>query len=78
LPQVCKALGDDLKTVLDDYWASYPNTNVHFILESYRFCEFLQQELSNGRVLPDAVGPTITAEMPSLSGRLSASYTEVG
>jgi len=75
LPQVCRALGDDLKTILDDYWAAYPKTNVHFIAESYRFCEFLRQELCNGRTVPEAVEAALSTEMPPLSLRLSASYT---
>jgi hypothetical protein len=43
IPEVCRTLGDDLKRVLDEYWQAYPQTNVHFILESYRFCEFLRE-----------------------------------
>lgn len=78
LPQVCRALGDELKAVLDDYWAAYPKTNVHFIVESHRFCEFLQQELRNGRVVPLAVEAALSAEMLSLSLRLRASYTDLG
>jgi hypothetical protein len=78
LPQVCKALGGELKAILDDYWSAYPKTNVHFIAESYRFCEFLQQRLRDGRVASDAVEAALAAEMPSLVLRLDASYTEVG
>ena len=77
LPQVCRALGDGLKAVLDDYWVAYPKTNVHFIVESHRFCEFLRQELCNGRVVPEAVEAALSVEMPPLSLRLSASYTDL-
>lgn len=76
LPGVCRALGDDLKTILDEYWAAYPNSDVHFILESYRFGEFVRTQLSNGRVLPDALAAALAHEMPALSQRLDASYTD--
>jgi hypothetical protein len=77
LPKVFSALGEAMTAVLDDYWAAYPNTNVHFIVESHRFCEFLIQELGNGRVVPETVEAALSAEMPVLSVRLAASYTDV-
>jgi hypothetical protein len=78
LPQVCRAFGDSLRAILDDYWAAYPQTNVHFIVESHRFCEFLQQEMRNGRVVPEGVEAALSEEMAPLSLRLNASYTELG
>ena len=76
LPDVCRALGDELRVILDDYWARYPQTNVHFIVESYRFGEFLQEELRRGRALPASVEAALSAEMAPLSLRLDASYTD--
>jgi hypothetical protein len=76
LPRLCTALRDDLGLVLDDYWERYPNSNVHFILEAHRFCEFVHEELSKGRALPDAVAHALAVEMPALAMRLDASYTE--
>ncbi|MEP7363809.1 MAG: hypothetical protein ABI972_11185 [Acidobacteriota bacterium] len=77
LPRVCHALGENLRDVLSDYWEAYPQTNVHFIVETHRFCEFLQQEIGNGRVLPEVVEAALAAEMPTLSMRLNASYTNL-
>ena len=77
LPRVCKALAEALPAVLSDYWDAYPQTNVHFIVETNRFCEFLQQEMRNGRAVPAAVEAALAEEMPTLSMRLSASYTNL-
>ena len=77
LPGVCRALGHDLTSVLDDYWAVYPNSNVHFVLESHRFGAFVQRRLADGGDLPDTVAPALAEEMAILSTRLAASYTDV-
>ena len=76
LPKVFSALGEAMTAVLDDYWAAWPNTNVHFIVESHRFCEFLSEELRKGRVLPAGVEAALQDEMPILAMRLRASYTQ--
>ena len=78
LPKVCKALGEVLRDVLSDYWAAYPQTDVHFIVESYRFCEFLRREIDRGRAAPEGVGEALDDELPLLAMRLSASYTSLG
>ncbi|HVS09522.1 MAG TPA: hypothetical protein VMS76_06560 [Planctomycetota bacterium] len=76
LPQLCRALGDQLRPILDDYWTTYPNSDVHFVVESHRFCEFVARELRLGRPLPLDVGTAIETEMPPLAMRFEASYTE--
>src|SRR6476660_4619036 len=45
LPNLVKALGGHLRNVLDDFWQAYKNTDVHFYVESYRFCEFVSDEV---------------------------------
>jgi len=75
LPAVCRALAGELPAVLDDYWAAHPSTDVHFLVESERFCAFLGAELGRGRSLPDGVGAALDAERPVLALRLAASST---
>jgi hypothetical protein len=77
LPNLVKALGTDLRGVLDDFWKRYPNTDVHFYIESYRFCEFVGEEISRGRDLPAAVVPSLHSDMKILAERLEISHTEL-
>jgi len=42
LPETCSALGDDLGPVLSAYWDGEPVTDVHFLVETDRFCRFLR------------------------------------
>jgi len=77
LPNLVKALGDDLRGVLDDFWKIYKNTDVHFYVESYRFCEFVEQEISRGREFAPDVGPALEADMTILAERLEVSHTEI-
>jgi hypothetical protein len=42
LPGTCSALGDDLNRVISAYWDSEPVTDVHFLVETDRFCRFLR------------------------------------
>src|SRR4051812_38963565 len=56
LPGLCRALGPRLGTLLTEYSALYPNTNVHFYLECDRFCDFLETKLNDGCALePQAI-----------------------
>ena len=77
LPDLVKALGKDLRGVLDDFWQRYTNTDVHFYVESYRFCEFVQEELARGRQLPEAVATALDHDMAILAERLEMSHTEI-
>ena len=42
LPRTCSALGDDLNRIVSAYWDSEPITDVHFLVETDRFCRFLR------------------------------------
>lgn len=42
LPETCRILGDRLEELVSEYWKSQPITNVHFLLETQTFCDFLQ------------------------------------
>ena len=76
LPHVCRTLAGELPAVLDDYWTAHPSTDVHFLVESERFCAFLAAELARGRPLPAGVAEALDAERPVLALRLAASRTE--
>jgi hypothetical protein len=41
-PDLCDALGDDLTRLISAYWEAEPTTNVHFLVETERFCTFLE------------------------------------
>jgi len=43
IPQTCKALGQELREVVSEFWAEYPETNVHFFVETDRSAGFLKQ-----------------------------------
>jgi hypothetical protein len=77
LPHLVKALADDLRSMLDDFWKVYKNTDVHFYVESYRFCEFVAQEIARGRNLPREVATALKTDMTILAERLEVSHTEI-
>jgi hypothetical protein len=41
LPELCEVLRDDLNTLISEYWETEPTTDVHFLIEADRFCQFL-------------------------------------
>jgi len=77
LPNLVKALGDDLRGMLDDFWKVYKNTDVHFYVESYRFCEFVEREIASGRIFGAEVVPALSKDMEMLGERLEVSHTEI-
>ncbi len=48
LPETSKLLGDDLRPVLSEFWAEYPNTDNNFLIETRRFCEFVLEKIDKG------------------------------
>jgi hypothetical protein len=77
MPGLLKALGPDLRSVLDRFWRRYRNTDVHFYVESYRFGRFVQGELARGRSFSTDVEPALRREMATLAERLEVSHTEI-
>ena len=77
LPRLIKALGADLRGALDRFWERYPNTDVHFYIESYRFCEFVREEIEGGRRFAEEVAPLLDQEMRTLAELLEISHTEI-
>ncbi|HEX3067643.1 MAG TPA: DUF692 family protein [Thermoanaerobaculia bacterium] len=77
LPDLIKALGPDLREMLDAFWSEFTNTDVHFYVESYRFCEFIERQIANGRNFAAEVAPALEREMAVLARRLEVSHTEI-
>jgi hypothetical protein len=44
LPDTCEAIRDDLNRLISAYWESEPTTDVHFLVEADRFCQFLRSQ----------------------------------
>ena len=76
IPQTCKALGKDLRTVVSEYWVAFPEANVHFYVETERFCQFLKAKLAEGRTFAPEVAPILAWESAIVAAALQESYTE--
>jgi len=72
----CKALGASLREILDDFWAAYPETDVHFFIEADRFRAFVQAILIAGPTLPLEVAEPLRREGAVVSAALLGSHTE--
>lgn len=69
LPGLCDVLADDLQPLLAEYWTAYPHTNLNFLLESYRFCQFVQDKLDDGS-LPAGMLPVLKQEKARVSQQI--------
>lgn len=76
LPLTCQALGEDLRTIVSEFWAAFPETNVHFFAETDRFCRFLKAKLDEGEIFPAEVGAALAHESALVRAALEESYTE--
>jgi hypothetical protein len=76
IPQTCKALGQELRDIVSEFWAQYPETNVHFFVETDRFCRFLKTKLVEGRVFQTDIAPILALESAAVTAALQESYTE--
>lgn len=73
-PDLCAALGSELNRLISEYWESEPTTNVHFLVETDRFCRFLA-----GRAdLPPGAADTLAREHARVAARLEASLAVAG
>ena len=73
LHDVCQALGDSLTSLVDEFWELYPSVN--FLVESQRFCEFLQAKHAGGFPLSDEAREAFWREYRDLELRVLAIYT---
>ena len=73
-PDLCAALGDDLNRLISAYWYAEPTTNVHFLVETERFCRFLEEREDLGAEARAA----LTSEHARVRERLAASAARGG
>lgn len=76
IPETCKALGADLRDVVSEFWRVYPETNVHFFVETDRFCRFLKSKLDAGANFSREVVVALELESAAVAAGLAESYTE--
>jgi hypothetical protein len=75
LPELCRGLGPRLGPLLSEYSERYPNTNVHFYLECYRFCRFIEAKLDEGYSLQPDVLAAFSTEYANVKLSLAATST---
>ena len=76
MPRTCKALGAPLRDLVEACWAAFPETNVHFFVETDRFCRFLQAQLAEGRQHPPEVIASLAIENEAVAAGLRESRLE--
>lgn len=74
LPCTCKALGDDLTRLISAYWESEPVTDVHFLIETDRFCRFLLKQPG----IPAAALTELDREHAVVAAKLAVSRSAAG
>ena len=62
IPETCRALGKQLRSVVSEYWRLYPEGNVHFFVEADRFCRFLKTKLDSDRSIAPEVRPVLVRD----------------
>lgn len=68
-PELCSALGEELNRLISAYWESEPTTDVHFLVETDRFCTFLSARDD----LPPRAAAMLAQEHAAVRARLTAS-----
>jgi len=79
LPDTCRALGAELRPVVDRFWAECPTEYfVHFLIESARFADFLDESLADPGLPTDivvATRPALDREGAVIRARLATTLT---
>ena len=76
VPDTCKALGQSLRPLVEEFWELNPETNVHFFIETHRFCQFLQTKLEAGYQFSEAAIEAMQRESETVAAALTESLTE--
>jgi hypothetical protein len=76
IPRTCKALGSDLREIVSEFWESFPESNVHFFVETDRFCQFLAAKIAEGRTFAPEVAALLAEDSAMITAALEESYTE--
>jgi hypothetical protein len=77
LPRTCRALGPALRDIATDYWAAYPEGNVHFYIEAERFCRYLaEHHLQDGWPRLPGLASVLREESAIIAAALAESRFE--
>jgi hypothetical protein len=76
VPDTCKALGRSLRPIVEEFWEQNPETNVHFFIETHRFCLFLQAKRDAGYLFSEDAINAINRESRFVADALEESLTE--
>jgi len=75
-PETCRSLGPSLRPYVDAFWDANPETNVHFYIETDRFCRFLLAKAAAGEdFLPETLAH-LQHESVIVAAALEESRTE--
>jgi hypothetical protein len=75
-PQTCRSLGPGLRPYVDEFWDANPETNVHFYIETDRFCRFLLAKAAADASFPPVTLAHLTRESANVAAALEESLTE--
>ena len=76
LPRTCRALGPALRDIASDYWAAFPEGNVHFYIEAERFYRYVGERISHGWTLPAGLIEVMREEAAIIAAALGESRFE--
>ena len=76
VPDLCRALGPRLRDIVDAFWLANPETNVHFFVETERFCRFVQALVERGEPFPAHVITALVRDSARIAAALAESHTE--
>jgi hypothetical protein len=72
----CEALGPQLRDIVENFWAAYPESDVHFFIETARFCEFVLAMVDAGRDLDNEAVAAVRRDQAVMQEALHLSRTE--
>jgi hypothetical protein len=75
-PDTCRSLGPGLRPYVDEFWEANPETNVHFFIETDRFCRFMLAKAASDDNFPRATLAHLRRESADVAAALEESRTE--
>lgn len=75
-PDTCRSLGPALRPYVDEFWATNPEGNVHFYVETERFCRFLLAKAAADEGFPPVTLAHLRREIAIVAAALEESRTE--
>ena len=75
-PDTCRSLGPALRPYVDEFWDANPEANVHFYIETDRFCRFLLAKAASDEAFPVATLAHLRRESAIVAAALEESRTE--